>query len=131
MNAKFQLKASLDQLDLLCKAVENLQSSLMCTDRQMFEIILVLEELAANMIHHGGASTLEVELSKEWETLVIFMRDDGIPFDPTLAVPVNIHQPLEKRSTGGLGIHLVQHYTDSFEYRRENNTNIVTLKKVI
>lgn len=131
MNVKFQLKASLDQLDLLCRSLEGLQGSLMCTDRQMFEIILVIEELAANMIHHGRASTMEVELAKDWDVLVITMRDDGAPFDPTAVPAVDIHQPLEQRSPGGLGIHLVLHYTDSIDYSRENKKNIVILKKTI
>lgn len=131
MNVKFQLNVSHDQLETLCKAVESLQGELMCTDRQMFEIILVVEELAANVIKHSGGKQMEVELNKEWEELVITITDDGVPFDPTAAPIVDIHQPLEKRSPGGLGIYLVHHYTDSFEYSRDNGKNIVTLKKVI
>ena len=103
----------------------------MCTDRQMCEIILVLEELVANAILHGGGSNVEVDLSKEWDELVVTIRDDGRPFDPTKARKVDICQPIESRCAGGLGIHLVKHYTDSFAYRRENDINIVTLTKKI
>lgn len=103
----------------------------MCTDRQIFEITVVLEELGANVIKHGGGSYIAVNLEKEWEELVITLTDDGCPFDPTAIPVVDIHQKLEKRSAGGLGIHLVHHYTDSFTYRRENEKNIITLKKII
>ena len=131
MKVSFQLNDSLEQVVTLCRAVESLQDSLMCTDKQMFEIILVLEELIVNAMKHGGGSFVEVRLDKEWEELVITIIDDGKPFDPTTAPDVDIQQPLEKRNAGGLGIHLVHHYTDSFIYRRENDTNIVTFTKSI
>ena len=131
MNVKFQITASFAQLNVLCKAVEALQGALMCTDRQMFEILLVLEEIAANVIHHGGGETIDVELNKEWEELVIVITDDGVSFDPTKVTAADTSQPLEKRSPGGLGIHLVRQYTDSIAYRRENEKNIITLRKTI
>ncbi len=129
MKIKFQLDAVFEQLDPLCKAVETLQESLMCTDKQMFEITLVLEELCANVIRHSGARFMEVELAKDWDVLIITVTDDGTPFDPTQTPEADINLPLEKRVPGGLGIHLVHHYTDSFEYRREKEKNVVTLKK--
>ncbi|WP_136809282.1 ATP-binding protein [Desulfosediminicola flagellatus] len=131
MKITFQLKASLDRLCSLCKAVETLQNSMFCSDKQMFEIVLMLEELCANVINYSGARSIEVNLYKHWEELVITITDDGDPFDPTKLPEVDITQPLEKRSPGGLGIHLVHHYSDSFEYTRKDNKNIVTLKKVI
>lgn len=131
MKFKLQIQATIEQLESLCRTVENLQKPLMATDRQMCEIVLVLEELVANVIRHGGGSVIDIELDKEWDELVITMSDDGCPFDPTLVAAVDTSQPLEKRCAGGLGIHLVHHYTDCFSYRRENGRNIVILKKKI
>lgn len=131
MKITYQLKASIDRLCSLCKAVEALQDMMFCSDRQMFEIALMLEELCANVINHSGATIMEVNLQKEWDELVITVTDDGDPFDPTKLPEVDIHQPLEDRSPGGLGVHLVHHYSDSFEYIRKDNKNIVTIKKVI
>lgn len=131
MKINFQLEATIKQLSSLCNAVEALQQSIMCSDRQMFEITLVIEELCANIVNHGCATRMEIDLDKEWEELVITIKDDGSPFDPTLMPEVDIKTPLEERCPGGLGLHLVHHYVDSFEYRRENNSNIVTLKKNI
>jgi len=129
MKAKFEIEATIDQLSSLCKTVESMQRSLMCTDRQMCEIILVLEEIVANAILHGGGRMIEIDLVKEWDELVITICDDGRPFDPTMAAAADICRPLEDRCAGGLGIHLVKHYTDTLAYRRENDTNIVTLTK--
>ena len=125
----FEIAAAIEQLDTLCRAVENLQPQLLCTDRQMFEIVLVLEELVANVIRHGGGSRVGVTLDKEWDELVITVEDDGKEFDPTGVAAADTSLPLEKRCAGGLGIHLVHHYTDSFSYQRQGATNIITLKK--
>ena len=131
MKAKLEIKGTIDQLDTLCRTVEAMQGALHCTDKQMFQIVLVLEELVANAIKHGGCDRVEVELDKEWEELVITLRDNGRPFDPTTVPSVDINMPLEKRCKGGLGVHLVNHYTDCFTYRREGDINIVVLKKTI
>lgn len=131
MKLKLEIKATIDQLDTLCSALESLQKSLMCTDRQMFEIVLILEELVANVIRHGRGSVVEIELEKEWDELEIIMRDDGQPFDPTRVAAVNTTAPLQDRCAGGLGLHLVRHYADSFTYRREDGKNVVMVKKKI
>jgi len=131
MKLKLEIKANFDQLDTLCSALESLQKSLMCTDRQMFEIVLMLEELVANVIRHGRGRVVEIELEKEWDELEIIMRDDGQPFDPTRVAAVNTTAPLQDRCAGGLGLHLVRHYADSFTYRREDGKNVVMVKKKI
>ncbi len=131
MKITYHLKASFDRLCSLCKFVETLQGAMFCSDKQLFEIVLMLEELCANVINYSGAKFIEVNLQKDWEELVITVTDDGNPFDPTKLPMVDIHKPLEQRAPGGLGIHLIHHYSDSFEYVRENNKNIVTLRKVI
>lgn len=131
MKATLRIGASIEQLDTLCRTVEGLQLQLQCSDRQMFEIVLVLEELVANAIRHGGCTMVEVELVKEWDELVITIRDDGRPFDPTAVVPADSNRPLAERQVGGLGIHLVHHYTDSFGYRRDGQDNVITLTKSI
>lgn len=131
MKAKLEIKGTIDQLDSLCRAVEAMQEALHCTDKQMFQIVLVLEELVANAINHGGCDRVEVELDKQWEELVITLRDNGKPFDPTTLPSVDVTTPLDKRCTGGLGVHLVNQYTDCLAYRREGGINIVVLKKTI
>lgn len=131
MKLKLKIEATADQMTLLCATLENLQKSLKCTDRQMFEIVLVLEELVANVIRHGGGRTVEIELDKEGRDLQMIMCDDGAPFDPTSVAPPDTTAPLQERCAGGLGIHLVKRYVDSFTYRRENDKNIVTVTKTM
>lgn len=129
MRIAFHIDPTLGQMDSLCRSVEGRKRCLICDDRQMREIILVLEELCANIINHGDANRIDVELIKENNELAVTIVDDGSPFDPTKMEEADTTVSLEERCAGGLGIHLVNHYTDSFVYTREEKTNIVTLKK--
>lgn len=132
MNVTFQLKdATLDQLDTLSNAIENLQEPLQCSDRQMFEILLVIEELYANVMQHGKGNNIEISFVKDWDELIITVVDDGIPFDMTKQRLPDTCETLTQRVPGGLGIHLVHHYTDSIEYKRQDHRNVLVVKKTI
>lgn len=134
MYVKFYLKASLEDLSRLASAVAALQPELECSDRKMLEIGLVIEELCANIISHGarrGASQMAVELETESNVLTMTVTDDGPPFDPTTSPQADICKPLNERCPGGLGIHLVRHYTESIDYRREDGNNVVRMTKNI
>lgn len=132
MKANFSFNAALQELEALAAGVTDLQGELRCSDKQILELSLILEELCANIIMHGGergASKIEVGFKKERDDLEVMIRDDGPPFDPTGAPQVDIHAPLEDRDPGGLGIHFVQHFADTVEYRRENDYNITLIRK--
>lgn len=132
MNITFQLTdASLDQLDTLSTAVENLQESIQCSDKQMFEILLVIEELCANVMRHGKGKNIEISLVKDWDELIITLVDDGIPFDLTQQPAPDTCKSLMQRIPGGLGVHLVHCYSDSIEYRRQDHKNVVVVRKTI
>ncbi len=62
--------------------------------------------------------------------LNIDIVDDAAPFDPTSDAPTpDIGASIEERPTGGLGIFLVTSFSDSVQYRRQENHNRLTLKK--
>ena len=63
--------------------------------------------------------------------LVVTIKDKGKPFDPVAAPEANIDIPMEERQLGGLGIELMRSLSDSLEYMRENEYNILTIRKTI
>jgi anti-sigma regulatory factor (Ser/Thr protein kinase) len=101
----------------------------------LFALDLCIEELITNIVKYGyevrGDQTIQVDLDLLNGQLVLEIRDDGRPFDPTQIPEPDLNVPLEDRMIGGLGIHLVRNYVNSMEYRREANQNITTLKKNI
>ena len=119
-------------LQVLADEVRCLCRDLCCSTRQELELTLILEELCANIIAHGGrngATTIDVGLEKIRDTLEITIRDDGPPFDPTCSPRVDTAKPLAERKPGGLGVHLVHHFANAIEYRRENRYNVLIIKK--
>jgi anti-sigma regulatory factor (Ser/Thr protein kinase) len=95
-----------------------------------FAMDLCIEELVTNVIKYADAkNTIQIDLDLKEGQLILEIRDDGRPFDPTKLPEPDLNVPLEERRVGGLGIHLVRNYMNSMEYRREANQNITTLKK--
>jgi len=101
----------------------------------VFALDLCIEELITNIIKYAysvrAKHTIQVDLDLLEGQLILEIRDEGRPFDPTKIPEPDLNVPLEERAIGGLGIHLVRNYVNSMHYRREGNQNITTLKKDI
>jgi len=97
-------------------------------------INLLIEELYSNSIYYGKAEKLKVTITLELdsELLSITYKDNGIPYDPLVeSENPNIELGVEERQIGGLGIHFVKNLTDTQHYKRDENCNILSLKKNI
>ena len=97
-------------------------------------INLLIEELYSNSIYYGKAEKLKVTITLELdsELLSITYKDNGMPYDPLVeSENPNIELGVEERQIGGLGIHFVKNLTDSQHYKRDENYNILSLKKNI
>ena len=99
----------------------------------VFQVNLVLEEVAINVInygHDGGLHEIEIALTSELDALTIEVIDDGRAFDPTEDAKVpDVTLPMEERPVGGLGVYLVRTMMDEMRYRREGGRNHLTLVK--
>ena len=54
--------------------------------------------------------------------------DDGREFDPLSAPEVDVHAPLEERTVGGLGIHLLRNMVSEIRYERSGGRNHLRLR---
>ena len=99
----------------------------------VFQVNLVIEEVAINVInygHDGGLHQIEIALTSELDALTIEVIDDGRAFDPTEDAKVpDVTLPMEERPVGGLGVYLVRTMMDEMRYRREEGRNHLTLVK--
>ena len=99
----------------------------------IFQVNLVLEEVAINVInfgHDGGLHEIEIALTSELDALTIEVIDNGRAFDPTKDATVpDVTLPIEERPVGGLGVYLVRTMMDEMRYRREEGRNHLTLVK--
>ena len=94
---------------------------------------LALDEIITNVIVHGYTDaqphTIPVRLWRDGETVHAEIEDDGRAFNPLDVPPPDLDVPIEERKVGGLGLFLVRAMMDQFEYRREDDRNVVRLSK--
>jgi anti-sigma regulatory factor (Ser/Thr protein kinase) len=91
------------------------------------KVQMALDEILVNVLTHGSAEDVTVELALIPGWIVTTVIDDGRPFDPlTVPKPV-IDTPLETREIGGLGIHLVRETMDDVTYTYRDGVNILEM----
>ena len=59
------------------------------------------------------------------------VEDDGTPFDPLAAPPVDTSLPLGDKPIGGLGVHLMRQFMDELSYARADGKNMLRMRKRI
>lgn len=101
--------------------------------RTRAKVLTVLDEVLANIVHHGlsGAAAADdaVELGLLWQDgrLQIRVTDSATPFNPLLLPAPDTSLPLHARRIGGLGIALVRALTDQATYDWRDGCNHLTL----
>jgi len=104
-------------------AVENIEDTL-----------LIVEEVLVNIIQHGydNKEHQRIDLQVKISTGILRMvfEDWGKPFNPLreIATP-DLSIDDEQRASGGLGFYLVRELADQVDYLRQDNKNILTIRK--
>jgi serine/threonine-protein kinase RsbW len=83
-------------------------------------LIQAVDEAATNVIVHGYRGSLgeiELELVREKDALLVRLRDQAPPFDPTVIPAPDLTLPPHKRKVGGLGVHLMRQCVQDMSYR--------------
>jgi anti-sigma regulatory factor (Ser/Thr protein kinase) len=101
--------------------------------RTLYAVNLALDELVTNIVLHGyddpAGQEFEVRITARGGGITAEVEDGGRAFNPVEAPTPDLTAPLEERALGGLGIHLVKNLTDSVEYRRVEDKNVLTIRK--
>jgi serine/threonine-protein kinase RsbW len=98
------------------------------------DMILAIDEAVTNVILHGyqrGPGTIEIEMRRDRDLLVVSLRDQAPPFDPTTVPKPDVSIPLEYRPLGGMGVHLMRESVDEILYRvlPQGGNELTLLKK--
>ena len=97
-----------------------------------FDLRLALEELFTNSVkyHPESREDILVRLEKDGPWVRMTLQDfDVHEWDVTRAPPPDVDAPIQTREPGGLGIHLVRHVTDSFEYQHHDRSSTIVVTK--
>ncbi len=134
MTARARITFAVD--DLAMSEVETFVAAFfaqhgLCSDDRS-RTLIVLEELLTNLLNYGYDERAvrgfaELELAFEPPRLMVELIDNGRAFDPFAQAAPDLSQPLEARSCGGLGLHIVRALTEGTAYRRVNDRNLTRL----
>jgi len=121
------------ELDTIAAFVEEIDELWNIGAKAASEINLMLEELFVNSVSYAYAENetgaIEIKFSRSPGLLTIQYSDDGAPFDPLTIKDADTSADIMHRQIGGLGMHLIKKLSDSVEYKRLNNSNIVVITK--
>jgi sigma-B regulation protein RsbU (phosphoserine phosphatase) len=131
-----KIENNLAKLDLMADFVKELGNQYLFSQKILFEINLVLEELLTNTIKYGYSDNnfheIEIILYLCKEEIIVEIIDDSNEFNPfDRGVPEQLTKSAEDREIGGLGIFFVMNYADKYSYKRESGKNIIRLSKNI
>jgi len=104
------------------------------SDKDYYRIEVSLLEIVLNIIRYAYPQEEGDIFIKTWQKegkIYFEIRDKGVPFDPRKAEMPDIKELLKNEKKGGLGIFLSRKLMDSFDYKREDNQNILTMSKKI
>lgn len=87
------------------------------------DLIQAVDESATNILRHGYRDLpgrIEVAVERSGPDLIVALRDDAPPFDPTAFAVQDLGAPLEGRRPGGFGIHLTRTCVDRVTHARRS-----------
>ena len=135
MNHTLRIPAQVSQLALARQFVEETGASLGLPRTVTEPLTLAVDESLSNIVQHGyqdKVGMVELEMERTEEAVVVRLRDQGPPFDPTALPDPDIRLPLAQRPVGGLGVYLARRSVDSVVYERTAaGDNQLTLTKIV
>ena len=104
-----------------------------CPQKFISELQIANDEIISNIVKFSGAK--EVTLRIEHVPIVNIWRlsyiDDGAAWNPMTVAEPDIATSVEDRNTRGLGVLLYKKLADQVRYVRENDQNVIQLRKTL
>jgi anti-sigma regulatory factor (Ser/Thr protein kinase) len=121
------------ELEELLGKIDKLSRKWSIPDDDAYKVGLAMDELITNTINYGYDNNDEHEIEINFTLLNnevdMVISDDGREFDPLTAPEPDLTSDIDSRKIGGLGIFFVKKFMDEIKYSRENEKNILILKK--
>ncbi len=100
------------------------------------QLLIVADEIFTNIASYGypdggGEARVAINFDSEKSELLLFFADKGVAYNPLEKPDVDIKAHVQAHNIGGLGLFMVKKMMDSVEYIREDDQNILVLRKVV
>lgn len=130
---RFTLKNRIAEIAALGERLGEFAAVNQLTPNVLHDLNLALEEAVTNIISHGYSDHREHEIlvciRVESGAVIAELKDDARPFNPLTVPEADATKPLDERTAGGLGIHLMRKLMDGIEYQRLEDGNLLIMKK--
>jgi anti-sigma regulatory factor (Ser/Thr protein kinase) len=127
--------AALADVDRVRSFLQDYIAGLALGEEDRLKIELALHEICVNIAMYaypkGRRGDLAVRIWRDDGSLVIEVRDRGIPFNPVTKKNPDLLIKLRRGDPGGLGIYFFRTLMDGLSYRRAGGQNILTVRKAI
>ena len=126
-------EARVDRLDEVLAFLDGFLEEMDCPMKTQIQLEVAVEEIYVNIASYAyapgtGPATLRIE-AEEGPSVAITFIDQGVPYDPLAKPDPDVTLSAEERQIGGLGIYMVKKSMDDMVYRREGDSNVLTLRK--
>ena len=129
-----RIAADKAKLDEVIGFVDGILEGADCPMKVQMQIDVAVEEIFVNIASYAyengsGDAEISMDYDEASHTATITFSDSGIPFDPLSTEDPDVTLSADERKIGGLGIYMVKKSMDEVIYKRENDRNILTIKK--
>ena len=104
-----------------------------CPQKFISELQIANDEIISNIVKFSGAKqvTLRIDHVPVVNIWRLTYLDDGTAWNPMTFSEPDTTVPLEDRPVGGLGVLLYKKLVDQVRYVRENDQNVIQLRKTL
>mgnify|MGYP006446841343 CR=1 FL=1 len=134
LNKSWKMIRKSSELVNLRNFLEEILNDINIDEKRKARMILCTDEAAANIIEHSNVDLnnedlheFEIEVFANENQLTVTIYDNGKPFDPTQTEDVDLSEHILSGKKGGLGVYIMKTQLDVFEYKYENDNNILKL----
>ncbi len=132
---EIDVEADLENLNVISRFIDRVMREIGADEQRLFEIQLAVDEACTNIIQYaysgeGGPISIRCQLVDD--SLVIAIRDQGKPFDPSSVPRPDLGAGVSERKVGGLGIFLIKKMMDEVRYSFDaKKGNELTMRKKV
>ncbi len=135
MNSNMKFSRKTEELVNVFQFLNQKEIEFGCTDRQKMEIDLCVEEVFMNMVRHNSTAKNKIQISvnktADNKIIISLIDHEDHPFDITKTDDLDLEDYVEKKKSGGLGIHLIKQMMDEISFEHQRGISKITMVKNI
>ena len=132
MEKSLTVKSELIEIEKVRAFLGTTLKALKLSEEAYYLIELSILEMCINIVRYaypGKKGNISLKIWNQGKKIFFEIRDWGIPFDPREAPEPDVREMVEQGRAGGLGIFLSRQLMNGFEYKREEDQNILLMFK--